>query len=81
MAKNFSTIEECKEWLQTLPMNVLIETAAGAIFNAQKPGKIIITEEQLRTYFKIRGYNERGEVENRGRRYEYEDKNIFNSEQ
>ncbi len=80
MAKNFNSIEECKEWLQTLPMNVLIDTAAAAIFNSSKVEKIIITEEQLRTLFKIRGYNSKGEVENRGRRYSIPEKNIFDEQ-
>ena len=80
MAKNFNSIEECKEWLQTLPMNVLIDTAAAAIFNSSKVEKIIITEEQLRTIFKIRGYNSKGEVENRGRRYSIPEKNIFDEQ-
>ena len=69
MAKQFNSIEEVKEWLQTLPMNILIDTAAIAIYNNSKaPEKIIITKEQFQKFFRIKGFTSDGEVERRGRK-------------
>lgn len=68
--KKFNSVEEAVEYLQTLPFNVLINTAAEALIAAQQsqPKKITITEEQLREHFKIAGITETGEKETRGRK-------------
>ena len=74
--KKFNTIEDAVEYLQTLPFNVLINTAAEALLaaqNYQQPLKITITEEQFKEHFRIRGVNELGEKETRGRKRKSED--------
>lgn len=69
--KKFNTIQDAIEYLQTLPFNVLINTAAEAIMaaqNAQATRKITVTEEQFREHFRIAGITESGERETRGRK-------------
>ena len=70
MAKRFSNREEVLEYLNTLPLNALINVAADAIMQNQNNSfqKIILTQEQFNQYFRIRGINENGEVETRGRK-------------
>lgn len=69
MAKKFTSKQEVIEYLQTLPFNALIDTAADAILELQTRtcSKIIISEEQFNAYFRVKGFKENGEKENRGR--------------
>ena len=70
MAKRFSNKEEVLEYLNTLPMQQVINVAADAIMQNQTATtqKIILTQEQFNQFFRIRGFNENGEVETRGRK-------------
>lgn len=67
--KKFQNRQEVLDFLGTLPLNSLITVAADAILELQKKStdKIIISEEQFNAFFRIRGYRENGEKENRGR--------------
>lgn len=71
MAKKFNSIQDAAEYLQTLPFSVMINVAAEALYNAsntQTFSKITLTEEQFKEHFRIRGVNELGEPETRGRK-------------
>ena len=76
MAKSFSTIDEAREYIQQQPLNTIIEIAAQSLVN-NSIEKIIITEEQLRAFFRVRGFRVDGSRETRGR---FADKNIFSEE-
>ena len=57
------------EFLNALPIGQLINFAADAVMELQtrSVNKVILSEEQFNTFFRIRGYRESGERENRGR--------------
>lgn len=67
--RKFKDREEIMDFLQNLPMNMLMQVAADAIYDLQTrtADKIILTEEQFNSFFRIRGYKENGERETRGR--------------
>ena len=69
VTKKLNNKKDIIAFLQTLPMNALLDVASDAILiaNSRSPQKIVITEAQFKTFFKIRGINEKGEPENRGR--------------
>lgn len=70
MAKKFSNKEDAINYLNTLPLNVLIDVAAEAIMSQQNSvvDKIVVTPEQLSAFFRVRGFKDNGEVETRGRK-------------
>lgn len=71
MAKKIETFDDAVKEVSTYPANVLINIAAQALFNSQTKEtvqKIVISEEQFKAFFKIRGFNENGEKETRGRK-------------
>ena len=70
MAKKFSNREEVLEYLNSLPMQQVINVAADAIMQNQNNSfqKIVLTQDQFQQFFRIRGINENGEVETRGRK-------------
>lgn len=70
MAKKFNNREDVLEYLNSLPLQQLINVAADAIMQNQSSPiqKIILTQEQFNSFFRIRGYNDNGEVETRGRK-------------
>lgn len=70
MARRFSNKQEAVEFLQTLPMNALFDVAADALMELQTKtySKITVTEEQFKTFFRVKGIAENGEPETRGRK-------------
>ena len=68
--KKFKTVQEAVEYVRSLPLDVVIKIAAESmVYEGYKTvPKITITEEQLQALFKIRGINEQGEKETRGRK-------------
>ena len=71
MAKRYNNREEAMEFLKSLPVNALIEYAADLMMATQMNSfcqKITLTEEQFKEHFRIRGVNDNGERETRGRK-------------
>lgn len=69
MNRKFENKQEVIEYLQALPFGSIIDIAADAIMELQTKNtqKIIISEEQFNSFFRVKGYKENGEKENRGR--------------
>jgi len=69
MARRFLNKQDAIEYLNTLPFKQVIEIAADALVDQQaRIERITITQEQLNSLFKIRGINDNGEPETRGRK-------------
>lgn len=70
MAKRFSNREEVLEYLNSLPLQQLINVAADALLelNNRSFQKIVVSQEQFNTFFRIVGVRENGAVETRGRK-------------
>ena len=69
MARKFLNRQDAIEYLNSLPFKMVIDIAADALVEPQvKIEKITLTQEQFNSMFKIRGINENGEPETRGRK-------------
>ena len=70
MAKRFTDINEALAYIRTLPLDALMTIAAESLVEPEikQVPRITITEEQFSAYFKIRGLNDSGERETRGRK-------------
>lgn len=71
MAKKIETFDDAVKEVSTYPANVLINIAAQALINSQTKEtvqKIVISEEQFKAFFRIKGITESGEKETRGRK-------------
>lgn len=68
--KKYKTIQEAVEYVRSLPLDVVIKIAAESLVAEEYKTvpKITITEEQFQALFKIRGINEQGGKETRGRK-------------
>ena len=68
--KKYNNIEEAIAYVRTLPLETVINIAAESLIEPEikQIPRITITEEQFQSYFKIRGVNELGERETRGRK-------------
>lgn len=65
-SRRFGTMEAAYNFIDSLPFNAVREMLAE--FLTESPvDKIVITEEQFKKCFRIRGFNENGDKENRGR--------------
>ena len=66
----FRDKEQIREWINTQSFNTIIEGYVDLLWERQEKGcdKIVLTEEQFRQFFKIRGITEDGERERRGRK-------------
>lgn len=75
MARRFLNKQDAIEYLQSLPFKAVIDIAADALVEQQvKIDKIVLTQEQFNAMFKIKGINENGEPETRGRKRKTEQK-------
>ena len=60
---------EIYEWVKTQSMNNIVDNYVDLIWERQeRTEKIIITEAQFKEFFRIRGRQESGEIETRGRK-------------
>lgn len=68
--KKFENIEQAYAYVRSLPLDAVINIAANSLVEPEikTVPRITITEEQLSTFFKIRGINDSGEKETRGRK-------------
>ena len=68
--KKFSTIQEATAYVRSLPLDEVIKIAADSMVIKEHKivPRITITEEQLNRFFKIKGINDLGEKETRGRK-------------
>ena len=70
MAKRFTDISEALAYIRSLPLDAVMNIAAESLVEPEikQVPRITITEEQFAAYFKIRGLNDSGERETRGRK-------------
>ena len=70
MAKKFKELQESIEYVRSLPLDAVIKIAAESLVETEsvQVPRITITEEQFQTFFKLRGINDAGEKETRGRK-------------
>lgn len=68
--KKFDNIEAAIAYVRTLPLESVINIAADSLVEIEMKTvpRITITEEQFQNFFKIRGVNDAGERETRGRK-------------
>ena len=64
--KHFESREECLAFIDTLTLSHIKNWLASFLME-DMPERMIITEEQFKAFFKIRGINEEGKEERRGR--------------
>ena len=66
----FASLDQARAYVEMLPINQIIEGYAMLLWESQndKPELIKITEQQLRTMFKIVGITSDGREETRGRK-------------
>lgn len=67
MAKRFQNEEQARAYVQSLPLNQLVETCVQLLVD-DLPERIIISQEQFEKFFRIRGFQADGSVENRGKK-------------
>ena len=67
-SRRFGTIESALNFIDLQPINVVRQMLAEFLVETPLQDKIVITEEQFKSHFRIKGYNESGEKENRGRK-------------
>lgn len=61
--------EELASWLiANYPIMDIAYTAANYLIDGEEDNRIIVTMEQFRRFFRIRGYQPDGTQENRGRK-------------
>ena len=75
-SKRFANREAALAFVDTLPINTLRYMLAEFL-TANAVDKIVISEEQFKQFFKIRGYKDDGQVENRGRRKKIDEGELF----
>ena len=70
VTKKFSTLQEATAYVRTLPLDYVIAIAAQSMVITPHTvvPRITITEDQLNRFFKIRGINDDGQRETRGRK-------------
>ena len=68
--KKFKTCDEALEYVRTLSIDNVMKLAAEllTVEEVKTAPRITVTEEQFKEFFKIRGINEAGEKETRGRK-------------
>ena len=66
-SRRFGSMDAALNFVDGQPINVIRVMLAEFLVENQ-PEKIILTEEQFKAFFRIRGINENGEKENRGRK-------------
>ena len=82
MARAFKSKEEAVQYLNTLPISQMIDLAAELLMERQPAvKKILITEEQFKTLFRIVGQKDDGTTETRGRRKKTTEENLFSLEE
>ena len=71
--RKFKDRDECFEYLQGLTMSSLMSLAVDVVMELQtkSTNRIVITEEQFKAFFRIRGIKDDGERETRGRSRKY----------
>ena len=65
-SRRFATMEAAFNFIDSQPFSTVREMLAEFLTDVPAE-KIVITEEQFRRYFRIRGFTDNGEKENRGR--------------
>lgn len=69
MAKRFTTYEEALSYVNSLPIQTIVEDYARLLIESNsKTEPIKLTESQFRNYFRIVGMTSSGKVERRGRK-------------
>ena len=68
MAKKFSTYDEARAYVNTLPIQEIVDGYAKALYETEKVEQIRISEAQFQAFFRIIGKTSDGTVENRGRK-------------
>ena len=69
MAKKYKTYDEARAYVESLPLNSIVGLCVALLMEGDdKPEKVIITQEQFNAFFKIRGLQQDGSKETRGRK-------------
>ena len=70
MAKRFTDINEALAYIRTLPLDAVMTIAAESLTEPEikQLPRVTLTEEQFSAFFRIRGLNDSGEKETRGRK-------------
>ena len=66
-SRRFATMDAALNYVDGLPINEVRRLLAEFLTDFPVE-KIVISEEQFKKYFRIKGYTEKGEKENRGRK-------------
>ena len=68
--KKFLNIEDSLAYVRALPIDEVLKIAAESLVFSEikQTPRITLTEEQFQAFFKIKGINDAGERETRGRK-------------